>query len=241
MKILTLKQQGPDWLNARCGRVTASRCAAVMATLARGGESADRTNYRVEIATEILTGVANEHYVSKDMARGTELEPLARAAYEFAADTEVDQVGFVQHGAIELYGASPDGIIAPDGGVELKAPRSTTHVKWALAGVVPDEHKWQCFAGMDCCEREWWDFASYCPDMPRNMQIFKVRLYRDDVEIDKLQAGVRQFLDEVQQTIAQLEARFGKAELQRAFLQPPHIEGGITDEDIRAVDPNWKT
>jgi hypothetical protein len=57
------------------------------------------------------------------MVRGSELEPLARAAYEFATDTEVDQVGFVQHGAIELYGASPDGICGSDGGLELKVPR----------------------------------------------------------------------------------------------------------------------
>lgn len=240
MKILTLKQHGPDWLNARCGRVTASRCDAVLATLKRGGESADRANYRVEIATEILTGFANESYVSKDMVRGTELEPLARAAYEFATDTEVDQVGFVQHGAIELYGASPDGIIGQDGGLELKVPRPTTHVKWALPGELPEEHKWQCFAGMDCCDRDWWDFASYCPDMPRHMQIFKVRLYRDEAEIARLQAGICQFLDEVQETIAQLEARFGKAVAQE-LKQSPVSEMGITDADIRAVEPNWAT
>src|SRR4051812_42963224 len=99
MKILTLKQQGPDWLQARCGRVTASRCADVMDVLKRGGESASRAAYRIEVVSEILTGYANENYVSKDMVRGSELEPLARAAYEFATDTEVDQVGFVQHGA----------------------------------------------------------------------------------------------------------------------------------------------
>jgi hypothetical protein len=189
---------------------------------------------------EILTGYANENYVSKDMVRGSELEPLARAAYEFATDTEVDQVGFVQHGAIELYGASPDGICGSDGGLELKVPRVTTHIKWALAGVLPEEHKWQCIAGMDCCEREWWDFASYCPDLPKHMQIFKVRLYRDQAEIDRLQAGVRQFLDEVQDTIHQLEQRFGKAPLRQA-LKASLEEGLITDADIRLVDPAWMT
>jgi hypothetical protein len=240
MKILTLKQQGPDWLQARCGRVTASRCADVMDVLKRGGESADHAAYRREVAGEILTGVANDNYVSKDMARGSELEPLARAAYEFATDTEVDQVGFVQHAAIELYGASPDGICGSDGGVELKVPRVTTHIKWALAGVIPEEHKWQCIAGMDCCERDWWDFASYCPNMPKHMQIFKVRLYRDQAEIDRLQAGVRQFLDEVQDTIHQLEQRFGKAPLRQA-LKASLEDGLITDDDIRLVDPAWMT
>jgi hypothetical protein len=106
--------------------------------------------------------------------------------------------------------------------------------------VLPEEHKWQCIAGMDCCEREWWDFASYCPDMPKHMQIFKVRLYRDQAEIDRLQAGVRQFLDEVQDTIHQLEQRFGKAPLRQA-LKASLEEGLITDDDIRLVDPAWMT
>jgi hypothetical protein len=202
-------------------------------------EGARRANYRVEVCTEILTCIANEHYVSDDMVRGTDLEPLARAAYEFATDTEVDQVGFVQHGAIELYGCSPDGLLDHDGGIELKVPRATTHVKWALAGVVPPEHVWQCYAGMDCCEREWWDFASWCPDLPRHMQLFRVRLHRDQAEIDRLQAGVRQFLEEVQQTIDALEKRFGKADVKQALKASLDLEGGITDADIRRVDQNW--
>lgn len=239
MKIITMKQGGPAWLDARCGKATASRSSDIMAILKRGGESADRANYRVEIATEILTGFANENYVSKDMVRGTELEPLARAAYEFHTDSDVDQVGFVEHPEIELFGASPDGLVSLNGGVEFKAPRATTHVKWSLAGILPEEHVWQCVSGMDCCEREWWDFCSYCPDMPKHMQLFIVRLYRNEQQIDALRAGVRQFLDEVQQTINDLEKRFGKAPLKEALKASLEMEGGITDDDIRLAEPNW--
>jgi hypothetical protein len=241
MKVLTFAQHGPDWLSARCGRATASRVDSIMKVLKNGKDSADRFNYRVEVATEILTGVANEHYVSKDMERGTEFEGLARTAYEFAADVDVDQIGFVQHGSIELFGASPDGLVGPDGGLELKVPRPTTHTKWALCGVVPDEHKWQCYAGMDCCDRAWWDFASFCPDMPKHMQVFKVRLHRDELEIKKMRAGVLQFLDEVQATVEDMEKIFGKAPSPRSAPDKSVLESqleaslGITNADIEAV------
>jgi hypothetical protein len=71
------------------------------------------------------------------------------------------------------------------------------------------------------------------------MQLFRVRLHRDQAEIDRLQAGVRQFLEEVQQTIDALEKRFGKADVKQALKASLDLEGGITDADIRRVDQNW--
>jgi hypothetical protein len=94
---------------------------------------------------------------------------------------------------------------------------------------------------MDCCERAWWDFASYCPDMPKHMQVFSVRLHRDELEIKKMRAGVLQFLDEVQATVEDMEKIFGKAPSPRSAPDKSVLESqleaslGITNADIEAV------
>ena len=59
-----------------------------------------------------------------------------------------------------------------------------------------------------------------------------VRLHRDEAKIAELRSGVRQFLDEVQSTISELETRFGKATLKQSLKASLDMEGGITDADI---------
>jgi hypothetical protein len=46
------------------------------------------------------------------------LEPDARIAYEFHADADVVEVGFIPHPKIPLTGASPDGLVGADGLIE---------------------------------------------------------------------------------------------------------------------------
>jgi putative phage-type endonuclease len=241
MKVINCIQGSSEWLQERAGRVTASRCAAVMATLKSGKESAERANYRIEVVTERLTAMATETFVSDDMRRGIEFEPLARTAYEFAADVDVQRIGMAIHLDIEDFSASPDGLVGDAGAIEIKCPRRTNHVRWSLAGQVPEEHIWQCYAVMDVCEREWVDFVSYCPDMPKHMQVFSVRLHRDELEIKKMRAGVLQFLDEVQATVEDMEKIFGKAPSPRSAPDKSVLESqleaslGITNADIEAV------
>lgn len=247
VKIVTMKQGGSAWLSARTGRVTGSRCGDVMAMLKSGkGEQSARLDYRLQLAIERVTQQAFNHPVNADMERGKELEPLARTTYGFRNDVDVDEVGFVLHETVKDFGASPDGLISKTGALEIKCPRMMNHLRWAYAGVVPDEHRWQLVAVMDCCEREWIDFASYCPDptLPHEWQLWTVRMHRNDVEIEKLRAGVHQFLAEVEQTIERFEQRFGKATpvLVKALKDSLELdeEMGITREDILLVDPTWK-
>lgn len=242
VKVLTMKQGTGEWLSCRTGRVTASRCADVMA-INKNRELTGRSDYRLQLAIERVTQQAFNHVVTPDMQRGKDLEPLARTTYGFRNDVDVDEVGFVQHEIIKDYGASPDGLLGKAGALEIKCPRLMNHARWAYAGVVPDEHKWQCVAVMDVCEREWIDFASYCPDptLPKEWQLWTVRMRRDDAEIAKLQAGVLRFLEEVDETIAQLEQRFGKATpLVKALKDSLEMgDMAITDSDIQLADPNW--
>ena len=131
----------------------------------------------------------------------------------------VEEVGLVIHPTMDFYRCSPDGLIDKDGGVELKNPKVATHLKWRDAGVVPPEHEPQCMAGIDCCEREWWDFVSYVPSLPDELQLFQVRLYRDEKRISEIQEEVRKFESEIESVIAGLYGKPSLTEQLRASLE----------------------
>lgn len=238
MKVLTHSQGTSAWFSARAGCCTGSRVAEALCFLKNGKESADRANYRVQLVAETLTGMPlPDGYLSPEMQWGNETEAMARAAYEFEKDVMVDTIGFAVHDEIERFGGSPDGLVdslGNDGIVEIKCPKTSTHVRWMLADVVPPEHEPQMSAYLSITGREYADFVSFDPRLPRRHQLFVKRLPRDEARIMELESGVTQFLREVDATIDILNRRNpGKEPPPKAKL---HIDPGmgITDEDIPA-------
>lgn len=199
-------QRSAAWLAARCGMVTASRCCDVTATLKKGGESAARRNYRADVIAEMLTGQPTQHFVSREMQWGIDQEQYAIAAYEIARDTMVDRIGFITHPTLMRFGASPDGLVGSDGLVQIKCPNTSTHLDWMLAKTIPLEHGAQMIAELACTGRQWNDFVSYDPRMPAHLQLFVVRLERDETLIALLESEVERFNDDVDSVIAQLPA-----------------------------------
>ena len=189
-----MDQRTDEWINARLGSATASRMNDALA----GSETAARRNYLIQLVTERLTGQQQESYNSPAMQRGTELEPVARMAYE-ATNRFVDKAEFYKHPSIEWFGASPDGLIGDDGLVEIKCPNSTTHVDYILEGKVPTKYKRQMLAQLACTNRKWCDFVSFDNRLPEHLQLFVVRFEPKPEEIAKLQEGVIKFLNDVQQ------------------------------------------
>lgn len=207
MRVVNCQQGSAQWLDVRRGKITASRIADVMDRLKKGGEGASRRNYRTELLAERLSGRSEEHYVSPEMDWGSEFEPHARAAYEIANDVMVDTVGFILHSKMDFAGASPDGLVGSDGGLEIKCPKTTTHLKWLQAGTVPEEHQAQCLWNMACAERSWWDFMSYDPRMPEGLRIFIVRMDRDEARISEIEHEVERFNEEVEFTVSRLRKK----------------------------------
>lgn len=180
MRVASGRQGSADWLKARAGRITASRMGDLTAIPKRGtGELACRREYRMELVCERLTGRVSDHYVSAEMQWGSGTEEEARAAYETRNGVMVDEVGLVLHPTLDYAGASPDGLVGEDGCIEIKCPKTTTHIDWLLAGVVPEEHVYQCIWVMACCERKWCDFISYDPRLPQALRMFQVRMSLD--------------------------------------------------------------
>lgn len=198
-----MKQGTLEWIAARVGKVTASRIADVVAKI-KSGESASRANYRAELIAERLTGKQAEQFTNAAMAWGTAAEPLARAAYEAETGVFVEQVGLIDHPSIAMSAASPDGLIGNDGQLEIKCPNTRTHIETILSGQAPREYVPQMQWQMACTGRQWCDFASFDPRMPPALQLFIVRVPRDQALIESYEAEVRAFLAEVADVLARL-------------------------------------
>ena len=102
-----------------------------------------------------------------------------------------------------MAGASPDGIIDLEGGIEIKNPTSPVHLATLLDGM-SDDYLPQVQGAMWITGYDWWDFVSYDPRMPDNLQVYVQRIERDNEYISKLDAAVRAFSDEVDATIDRL-------------------------------------
>jgi putative phage-type endonuclease len=206
MKIIDFPQGSAEWLASRAGKVTASRISDVLAKI-KSGEAASRKDYRAQLVAEILTGRPQEDgFTNAAMQWGNEQEPFARSAYEVAKDCMVDQVGLVLHPAIDRAAASPDGL-ANDGLLEIKCPKTATHLQYVLAGTVPTTYQPQMLWQMACTERKWCDFVSFDPRLPADLQLLVVRMERDDARIKEMEDEVNAFLKEVDEVIEKLKAR----------------------------------
>jgi hypothetical protein len=211
-----MEQRSPEWFQQRLGCVSGSVIGDVLSKPTKGKpEAIGRKNLKARLACELMTGKSLDgKYQSWDMKRGIELEPQARVEYELATNEEIESVGFVLHPKIPRFGASPDAFIGKDGLLELKCPNQATHLDYVLAGIVPSDYRNQILAELACTGRQWADFVSFHPDMPEHLQLFVIRMKRDEVKIAEIEAEVIKFNAEVDELIAKLPKRAGQTALE---------------------------
>jgi len=197
-----MDQRTDEWFAARLGKVTASRIKDVLA----GKTTAARRNYLAQLVVERLTQKAPESFTNAAMQWGTDQEPFARAAYEAKTGVLVDETGLVDHPVIPMSGASPDGLVANDGLVEIKCPNTATHMDTLLTKTPDSDYVGQMQWHMACTGRKWCDFVSFDPRMPENLQLCVIRVNRDDKKIEEIEKEVIKFLSEIDQKITQLKA-----------------------------------
>ena len=200
-----IEQGTPEWHQLRLGKVTASRVSDVLAKI-KTGESASRKNYRAELVVQRLTGLPSESFTNAAMEWGTATEPMARIAYEIAKEVLVEQVGFIEHPTIAMFGCSPDGLVH-DGMIEIKCPNSATHIEYLTDNKAPAKYINQMQCQMAVTGKKWCDFVSFDPRLPEDLQLFVVRVERDQKYIDSMEVEVVEFLTEVEGLVNQLKER----------------------------------
>jgi len=203
--MLKMKQGSDAWFAVRCGKLTASRLADATAKT-KSGWGAGRKNLMAQLIAERLTGNVAESFSNAAMQWGNDIEPEARAAYEFYHDVEVVEIGFIDHPTIKMTGASPDGLGGLGGMVEIKCPNTSTHLDTLLKGTIPSKYIKQMQWQMKCADRNWCDFVSFDPRLPEEMKMFVQRIHLDTTS--DLENMAIDFLDEVATMVAQLKSKY---------------------------------
>lgn len=196
-----IEQRSEGWFAERAGRITASRMHDVMVERevgefksgSRKGQPKPQplalSNYAHQLAAERLTQKPRKQVKAKALEYGKEMEPAAVAAYESLIGDFVEQCGFIRHPQYDFIGASPDFLVGPDGGGEIKCPESSeVHLETLLNGL-PAEHIAQIQGGLWVTGCKWWDFVSYHPDFPEHLRTYIQRIPRDDAYITKLESA----------------------------------------------------
>ena len=201
LEVFDCEQGTDEWFAARCGVITASEFATVLAKGRSGGESVTRRKYLLTLAYERITGeVAEKWEGNRHTERGKIMEEEARLAYSFRSDIEPQQVGFMRRLNV---GASPDSLIGKDGLLEIKTKLPHLQLDVLEKNRLPPEHVAQVQGQMLVSGRSWCDFVSYWPGLP----LFVTRVQRDDEYIEKLCNALVEFDFEVSNYVQ----RFGAA------------------------------
>lgn len=195
------EQRTEQWYADRLGHATGSRASDILA----GKDTQARRGYLTQIVTERLTGRQQDGYINADMQRGIDIEPVARAAYQASREL-VDEVGFVRHPTIQWFGASPDGLVGDDGLIELKCPRSTTHLDYWQSGKPPAKYAPQMLAQLSCTRRKWVDFVSFDDRFPEHLQLYVARFQPTEEIIEQFEQKVIEFLKEAEQLMEKMNA-----------------------------------
>lgn len=206
--ILSPHAQGSDgWLLDRCGKVTGSRAADMLAKTAKGEWSTKRADYKFELAIEVLTGEPQgSDYVSREMQWGIDNEPFARMAYEESTGNVALESGFMYLPGVDA-GCSVDGLFVENGvrGVlETKCPKSTTHIRYLEAREIPPQYKPQCLHNVWVTGAAFADFVSFDPRFPEALQLFVVRYTPTPAELAQHEKDVMTFLAERDELVQQL-------------------------------------
>jgi predicted phage-related endonuclease len=195
--VITSDQRSDEWRLARIGRLTGSRASDMLATI-KSGEAAARRDYRAQLVVERLTGLPQDDgYINAVMQRGIDKEPEAFALYEAVTGHVVRRTGFLRHDSL-MVGCSLDGDVDDFGGiVELKCPKSATHLGYWRTGTVPATHMPQLLHNLWVSGARWCDFVSYDDRFPGPLQLFLKRIERNDFDVMAYGRAAESFLQEV--------------------------------------------
>lgn len=208
LKIYECEQGSPEWFEARCGVITASRFKDVLTqpktkkARENGESSQTRISYAMELAAERVREIPNEIFSNEFLQRGQDYEEMVLELYQERTGYEIQKIGFMREGYI---GASADGLVGDDGVVEFK----TRLAKYQAALLLndddlPKEHVAQAQGNLFVSGRKWLDYVSYCPGLPLYIQ----RIERDEDYHNALRAELSAFDVEVQDYTRKLIALF---------------------------------
>jgi len=189
-------QGSPEWLQSRAGVITASRFKDACDTLKSGAPSDKQAKYMwLVIMERIAKSPLDDVFVTWQMKRGTELEPIARAAYEAETGELIEQSGIVLTDD-RVFGYSTDGFVGSEGLIEIKCPSACDKLGaiWTSPQDAESEYIDQINGGLWITGRKWCDLVVFCPWLESvGKHLFIKRIFRNDDAIERLESSLLKF------------------------------------------------
>lgn len=177
-----------EWYQLRAGKVTASEADSLLTPLFKVKEGERVHTYLCTKVAEAF-GQVLPQFSSWETEQGQILEDEARKWYAFEYESErLHNVGFCESDD-GRSGCSPDALIGDEGGLELKCPQHTNHVRYLLDGVLPKDYAVQVHFSMFVTGRKWWKFVSYHRKFPP----FVLHVPRDEAIQAKIGEALKAF------------------------------------------------
>lgn len=196
-------EANPDWLALRAGKFTGSDFHQYLGIVKKELSDTAESNLYKKVLESL--GEQFESVQSKAMARGNELEPVARAEYMGDTFNDVQEVAFVDFEKLRA-GCSPDGVIFGQKEeiikiIEIKCPEIKNYLKMAK-GKIPPLYMTQMQYNMLITGAKSCDFIIYHPDM--RLVVLEVNAdeqYQAEIitALEKLNARYDEILEEIRE------------------------------------------
>lgn len=151
-----IDQRTDEWFQLRAGKITGSQLSKIMSGTTTQGFK-DIIN---RLASERLHGkrLEEDSYISSDMQRGIDLEPVAIEVFERETLIKIEKGGFWEYS--ETIGDSPDGNFK-GGTLEVKCVKYNTIERYHLEQKIPSEYIYQCQHHLLCSGSDYGYFMAY--------------------------------------------------------------------------------
>lgn len=157
-----IQQNTTDWEILRSGKITASEADALITPLGKIRTGDGVKTYLAQKLTEQWTGgPLMSLQGSFDMEQGQIIEERAKPGFTLHTGLEIHNVAFIESDD-HLLGCSPDAmVVGHNVGVEVKAPRIDTQIRYLLDGKMPLIYLAQLQFSMFVTGAQFWHFFSY--------------------------------------------------------------------------------
>jgi hypothetical protein len=195
-----------SWFKQRMGKVTASELGNLVTNDFSPRTGKMPNSYMCEKLAELWRGKPLIQTGSWQTEQGQVREENAIPFFQIAFNVRIKYCGFIETDDGRM-GCSPDGLIGEGLGIEIKCPEPQTHVKYLMAGDVPEDYLPQVHGSMFVTGFKEWIFFSYQVGFPPLI----VTVKRDDQIIAKIANALDAFHDKFEKSKAKL------AEINDAF------------------------
>jgi len=198
VKTINVEQGSYEWHCLRQGCVTGTALKSALST------KKVQDTLLAKLVSERMTEPQISDLNSPAVARGNEMEPIARRVAAEALGLDFHETGMLQDDELERFRISPDGVCWDGalviGGIEIKCPDSKKHIEYIIKNEIPVEYLPQVKAPFIMSpDVKFWHFVSY-DDRNYERPLFVKTVLRED--LDTLAADrekLKAFLDRVEQ------------------------------------------